>query len=234
MLITQKPNELNLAKLPAPKAFISFQVFDGPTHKTGFSETFQDKVAVSFGMTKPPTVVAHSDVRKLAQHTKPFTDPKTGEIVERYTYDSPDNMAEFRPGVGTYTKGERMMLSSIAGHVTKDVTGLSDTDIGFMAEVMGFHAAAEYFGATGFVESLGRIQFSALGSDAFSPAKVRQMRSIISALVGGFEGYDGDIFDAREKMGLIRTQMELLSPNGVHLLSKYRYCTCGRLINPVS
>ena len=213
-LVTKKINVLNLAALPEPQAFITMQVIDGPTHKTGFSEAFQEKVANAYRIVRPPKVIAHSDVRKLAQHKETFTNPETGEVTERYIYDSPDNMAEVRPGVGTYMGGERMMLKSIAGNVTKDVTGWSDTAIGLTAELMGFHAVTEYFGVTGFVETLGNLSFSGLGSDAFRPDKVRQMRPVISALVGGFTGYEGEVFDAREKMGLIRTQMEMLAPQG--------------------
>ena len=64
---------------------------------------------------------------------------------------------------------------------------------------------------TSVVEDVYKIDFGLLNQTVFDRASVTRIRQVISAMVGTFEGYDGDIFDVREKEGLLRYQMRLLS-----------------------
>lgn len=177
------------------------------------SEEAKAEIHKTLGIPRPRQVKANSDVRKLAKQTKQIVDPETGEVREEYVHDSPENMAEFRPGVGTYMDGERMVLASPESGFARDVTGMSDNDIGLLASMMHLHATTEHFGATGFVESVSRTHFSGLFTEAFEPAKLKEMQQVLNRLLGGFTGYDGRVFDAREKMPLIRAQMRALSPD---------------------
>ena len=155
-----------------------------------------------------------ADAVKIAKTKIQEIDPETGEVIsEHYKHDSPENMAHLRPGIGTYMQGDRMMLVDEHGEFSRDVTGYSEEDIGLLAEVLDFHQAVEEQGATSFVEGLTQIHFNVLNSQAFDRQKIREMRQVISSLVGGFEGYDGDVFDPREKAGLIQHQMRALSPD---------------------
>lgn len=47
-----------------------------------------------------------SDAQKIAKSKEQILDPETGDVLEeRYIHDSPDNMAELRPNLGTYMDG---------------------------------------------------------------------------------------------------------------------------------
>ncbi len=151
-----------------------------------------------------------SDVRAAALATT--IDPATGNEVPLHTED---NKAEVVPGVFTYTEnGENVILEMNTGnHMRKiDVTGMDGSTIGLLAETMGFFAATEELGATSFVESIYKVDFSMLGESSFDPISLIEMRQKLSYMVGGWEGYDGEIFDPREKAGLIRDQMRVISP----------------------
>lgn len=215
-LVAQKINAQNFMKgVPDPVAFIKFDIFSSCEHDSGISEETQAAIAREFGIPRPPDVKANSDVRKLAKQTKTMLDPETGEERAEYVHDSEDNMAEFRPGVGTYMDGKtppaRMYLASSEGGFKRDVTNMSDNYIGLLAGMMHFHATTEHFGVTGFVECVARTTFSGLFTEAFEPKKLEEIRQVLNHLMGGFAGYDGRVFDAREKMPLIRAQMRALS-----------------------
>lgn len=149
------------------------------------------------------------DVRESATAT---TTNENGETVPVYTADNPKPV---RPGVSAYseTGDEVLVRLDLPGHppVTREVTGWSNDDIGLLAEAMGFAAGLEQYGVTGFVEDIYKMDFNVLGDSAFDRDSLRDIRQMISAMVGSFEGYDGDIFDVREKIGLIRHQARLLS-----------------------
>ncbi len=71
-------------------------------------------------------------------------------------------------------------------------------------------------GITGYGESIGNIHFNVIHDAAFDRAKiieVRHTRQTISALVGMGEGYDGDVFDPREKGLLMKAEMRVLTDN---------------------
>ncbi len=211
-LIEGKLNEQNLAALPDPATFISFEIFSSSGYDTGISEETQNAIAQEFGLDRPQPIDTGSDVREAA--TKTQVNPQTGEAEPAHTEEHP---APIRPGVTAHTvTGDEIILKAHAGSSTikKDVTGWSDEDIGLLAEALGFWTGTEEFGATGFVESVYKIDFSILSSDAFDPIKLTEIRQKLTYLVGGLEGYDGDIFDVREKKGLIRYQMRLLSEDG--------------------
>ena len=153
-----------------------------------------------------------SDAQRIAQTKEQIMDPETGEVIgEKYVHDSPESMAELRPNLGTYMDGERMMLATKDGLVSKDVTGWTAEDIGMLAEVMDFHRFAEEKGITGFVESIGNIHLDAIFNTAFDRRKLIQTRQVISALVGMGEGYDGDVFNPDEKALLLTNMMRTLT-----------------------
>jgi hypothetical protein len=152
-----------------------------------------------------------TDAQKIAHSKEQVIDPKTGEVIsEKYTHDSPENMAELRPNLGTYMEGERMILATKDGSVKKDVTGWASEDIGMLAEVMDFHRFAEEKGITGFVESIANTHYDISGN-AFNRDKVVQTRQVISALVGMGEGYDGDVFNPEDKALLLTNQLRVLT-----------------------
>jgi hypothetical protein len=143
--------------------------------------------------------------------------PETGEPTAVYTED---HKAEVVPGVFTYTEtGANVTLELNTGnhHRIIDVTGMDGMTIGLLAEAMGFFAGTEALGATSFVESIYKVDFSLLGESAFDPFTLISMRQKLTYMVGGGEGYDGDIFDPRDKAGLIRDQMRVISPTGTAL-----------------
>lgn len=155
-----------------------------------------------------------TDAVKIAKSKEQIIDPETGEVIgEKYVHDSRDNMAELRPNLGTYMDGERMKLATKDGSVDRDVTGWPPEDIGLLAEVLEFHSFAEGSGITGMVESVGNIRFNVISDTAFDRSKVLEIRQVISALVGAGEGYDGDVFDPRQKGLLLKAQMRVLTDN---------------------
>lgn len=127
-----------------------------------------------------------------------------------------DNPLDLGSGVKSYTRtgNEVILKAEVGGHIhTADVTGWSPQAVGSYTEALKFWAGTEAFGATGFVESVYKIDFSVLGNSVLDPFEMVKIRQKISYLVGGFEAYDGDIFDPSEKKGLIQAQMRALSPN---------------------
>lgn len=175
------------------------------------SETLpaETKAAIREAVYGEHYVRTGGDVRESATA---MTTNENGETVPVYTVDSPRSI---RPGVSAYseTGDEVLVRLNLPGHppVTREVTGWSNDDIGLLTEAMGFAAGLEEYGVTGFVEDIYKIDFNVLGDSAFDRDSLRDIRQMISAMVGSFEGYDGDIFDVREKIGLIRHQARLLS-----------------------
>jgi len=161
---------------------------------------------------RPRDLETGRDVRRAALAT--VTDPVTGEETPIHTRE---NKAPIVPGVTTYTNnGRDIILEVKTGKriLRLDVTGQSDEMIGLKAEALGFWAGTEALGATSFVEDVYKVDFSILNSGAFDPLKMIEIRQKISYMVGGFEGYDGDIFDPRDKQGLLRAQMRVISETG--------------------
>jgi len=127
-----------------------------------------------------------------------------------------DNKREFRTGVSGYTEpsGRQIIEAKVGNHpaVIKDVSGWSGEDIGLLVEVMHYWNTTESFGTTGFVENIYKIDFSILDSGgAFDPLTVNSFRQVISHMMGGFAGYDGDIENFEHKQRLIQNQSRLLS-----------------------
>ena len=56
------------------------------------------------------------------------------------------------------------------------------------------------------------VDFGLLGEPSFDPLSLIALRQRLTALMGGAAGYDGDVFDPRDKSGLILAQMRLTSP----------------------
>ena len=139
-------------------------------------------------------------------------DPATGETVPLHPADK---SAEVLPGVHAYTEtGHNVMLSmqTPRRRVTLDVTGLDGATIGLIAEAMGFQAHLEELKATAFVREVYGVDFGLLGEPSFDPLSLIASRQRLTALMGGAAGYDGEVFDPRDKSGLILAQMRLTSP----------------------
>ena len=153
------------------------------------------------------------DVRLAGRATKQVIDPETGAVVdEAYLYTSPQNYAPVRPGVGTYMDGDRQVLFLIDSGKTRDITGLPDQYITILAEVWAYYEAAQEYGATGFLESLGAMHYGGLNDTAFNWLSLRKSRDIISTLTPGLAaGRDGKIGQVNHN--LLRAQMRVLASN---------------------
>jgi len=154
-------------------------------------------------------IVTGSDAQNsLAETVK----NKAGREVPRFTEN---NKRVFRNGVLGYVEGQgRQMVEARAGDhiVTKDVTGWSGEDVGFLIEATHMWNMYESFGVTGFIEDVYKIDFSILGDgNAFDPIQITYLRQVLSHLTGSFEGYDGDIANLTEHKTLIQNQSRLLS-----------------------
>jgi len=210
-VITQMINQSNI-NLTAQSPVQVFAGFLAEADKSNdLSEEEKETIRRVIGQSEKDFQTG-SDAQKIAASKEQIIDPKTGEVIgEKYVHDSPDNMAELRPNLGTYMDGERMMLATKDGSITRDVTGWSGEDIGLLAEALDLHNFAESYGITGMVESIGNIHMDVVHDAAFDRAKIIEVRQVVSALVGMGEGYDGDVFDPREKGILLRNQMRVLT-----------------------
>ncbi len=137
---------------------------------------------------------------------------ENGHEVPRFTEN---NKREFRKGVSGYVEGHgRQMIEARAGDrmVTKDVTGWSGEDVGFLIEATHMWNMYDSFGVTGFIEDVYKIDFAILGDgNAFDPIQITHLRQVMSHLTVSFEGYDGDIANLTEHKTLIQNQSRLLS-----------------------
>jgi len=154
-------------------------------------------------------IVTGSDAQSSLAET--MTD-ENGHEVPRFTEN---NKREFRKGVSGYVEAQgRQMIEARAGDhiVTKDVTGWSGEDVGFLIEATHMWNMYDSFGVTGFVEDVYKVNFSILGDgNAFDPILITHLRQVLSHLTGSFEGYDGDIANLTEHKTLIQNQSRLLS-----------------------
>jgi len=154
-------------------------------------------------------IVTGSDAQNSLSET--MTD-ESGNIIPRFTES---NKRKFRQGVSGYVEGKnRQIIEARAGDrmITKDVTGWSGEDVGFLIEATHMWNIYDSFGVTGFIEDVYKIDFSILGdSNAFDPIQITYLRQVLSHLVGSFEGYDGDIANLGEHKTLIQNQSRLLS-----------------------
>jgi len=148
-------------------------------------------------------IVTGSDAQNSLAET---TIDANGNTVPRFTAD---NKRDFRRGVSGYVEGHgRQMIEARAGDrmITKDVTGWSGEDVGFLIEMTHMWNMYDGFGVTGFIEDVYKIDFSIL-----DPIQIMHLRQVLSHLTGSFEGYDGDISNLSEHKTLIQNQARLLS-----------------------
>jgi len=154
-------------------------------------------------------IVTGSDAQNSLTET--MTD-ENGNTIPRFTAN---NKREFRKGVSGYVEGHnRQIIEARAGdrRFTRDVTGWSGEDVGFLIEMTHMWNMYDSFGVTGFVEDVYKIDFSILGDgNAFDPIQITHLRQVLSHLTSGFEGYDGDIANLAEHKTLIQNQARLLS-----------------------
>lgn len=132
-------------------------------------------------------------------------------------YDK-DNSLPIRPGVDAYMDGSREIMRARAGAnvpAVIDVTGWSAADKADLLKVMSFWTATESVGKTGFVQDIYGLNFGGFtGATEFNQEQVRQMKRAISIIYGGAEGYDGDLGEFDQQIGLVQYQARLLSESG--------------------
>jgi len=154
-------------------------------------------------------IVTGSDAQNSLTET--MTD-EHGNTVPRFTADS---KREFRSGVSGYVEGHgRQIIEARAGDrmITRDVTGWSGEDVGFLIEATHMWNMYDSFGVTGFIEDVYKIDFSILGDgNAFDPIQIMHLRQVLSHLTENFEGYDGEIANLSEHKTLIQNQARLMS-----------------------
>jgi len=154
-------------------------------------------------------IVTGSDAQDVLRET---ISDENGITRPRY---SQKHQRELRQGVSGYVEGHnRQMIEARAGShiVTKDVTGWSGEDVGFLIEATHMWNMYDSFGVTGFIEDVYKIDFSILGDgNAFDPIQIMHLRQVLSFLTGSFEGYDGDIANLTEHKTLIQNQSRLMS-----------------------
>ena len=209
-IIEASISKQDFARLPNPEWFVQLEVYGNDN----VSEATKAEIEQVMKIPRLPKqhIETGTDVQDAARLMT--IDPDTGESVPAHTEDCP---AEIVEGVSTYTRtGKEVFLKAQVGDRIHrvDVTGWSALQVGLYAEALGFWAGTEKFGATSFVEDIYKIDFSFFEEDVLDPLKLIEIRQKLSYLVGGFEGYDGDIFNPEEKKGLIRAQMRALNPSG--------------------
>jgi len=154
-------------------------------------------------------IVTGSDVQSALSESYVAEDGKT------YLSFTKDRPHPIRTGVTGYMQndGSQIIEGRAGDHlVTTDVSGWSSEDVGYLIETMHFWNMMESFGTTGFVEDVYRVDFSLLSDGgAFDPLQIIRMRQVLSHMVGGFEGMDGDIANLNEKRTLLQNQARLLS-----------------------
>jgi len=154
-------------------------------------------------------IVTGSDAQHSLAET--ITD-ENGNTIPRFTET---NKREFRKGVSGYVEGHgHQIIEARAGDrmITKDVTGWSDEDVGFLIEMTHMWNMYDSFGVTGFIEDVYKIDFSILGDgNAFDPIQIIHLRQVLSHLTGSFEGYDGEIANLSEHKTLIQNQSRYLA-----------------------
>ena len=153
--------------------------------------------------------------RDLREATKAMlVHPETGERQPRYTKYNP---LAVRDGVQSFSDDQgRIILELDHGQKQSaqlDVTGWSDSQIGLVTEAFGFAKALSENDLQVLADQiLGDPLF--VDADAISETKVSKLRKLMSALIGGFEAHDGDIFDASRRTGLLKYIAELITPTG--------------------
>lgn len=148
-----------------------------------------------------------SQVQSELSRMRPGED---GQPVPAHPEDDP--LAFWLNVVGFAEPDGRHMLRATTVHgerVILNVTGWSGADIGRASELLQLWAMTENEGQTDFLTSITKLNWAE--SAAVDPLSLQQASQIVSALLGGGEGHDGDIFDGRDAIGLIRWQAELMN-----------------------
>lgn len=136
-----------------------------------------------------------------------------GQIVPAHPEDKP---YQFRDHVAGFTQpdgSQKLRATANHGeHVTLDITGWSGADIGRASELLQLWTMTENEGQTGYLTSLTKLNWAA--TTRIDPISLQHASQVVSALLGHGEGHDGDIFDGRDAIGLIRWQAQLTNQNG--------------------
>jgi len=195
---------------PEPLAFVHTHIFSSPEHDSGISEETQVAIAAEFNLT-PRAIVTGSDYRDAMRTMK--REPN-GNLVPMFPESTP---LKFRMGVEGFTSddGQQEFMRATPQHGSAwklDVTKFTVIEKGLAANLLELWAMTENAGETNFLASLTKIDLSV--NNAIDPLALRDAAMIINATLGGFAGYNGEIFHGIDQIGIIQWQAQLRSPKG--------------------
>jgi hypothetical protein len=138
---------------------------------------------------------------------------ENGQTVPSHPEDDP---LKFRLNVVGFTEPDgtqKLRAMTVHGErVTLDITGWSGADIGRASELLQLCAMTENEGQTDYLTSLTKLKWT--GTTTIDPFQLQHAAQVVSAILGGSEGHDGDIFDGKDALGMIRWQAQLANQKG--------------------
>ncbi|MDJ0627604.1 MAG: hypothetical protein QNJ44_05045 [Rhodobacter sp.] len=154
-----------------------------------------------------------TDVQDELRQTLTTPDGKT---VPAHPEDQPYQFREQVQGFARADGSQHLRAVTTHGErVTLDITGWPAADVGRASELLQLWAMTENEGQTGYLTALTKLNWS--GTAQIDPIALLQASQVVSALLGHGEGHDGDIFDGRETLGMIRWQAQLANQTGATL-----------------
>lgn len=196
------------------------------TTVTGSFAGFLEAAATDAALTDDDRQTLRQIIHREERYAKTGTDVQTelgqtltnadGQIVPAHPENEP---YQFRDHVHGFARNNGTQhLRAITTHgeqVTLDISGWTGADIGRASELLQLWAMTENEGQTGYLTSLTKLNWSDTAQiDAFALGRASQ---IVNAMLGGNEGYDGDIFEGRDTIGIIRWQAQLANQTGAAL-----------------
>lgn len=210
-VIVSRLNQLDMSQgAPNPVQFIQSAIFSSADYDSGVSDATQNAIAVEFNLT-PRRVVTWSDFSDAMVETKMDAD---GNEVLVYSDEDP---LKFGIGIDGFPSEngsqEFMRATPEHGHtITLDVTKLSPASKGVAASYLGMWKAAEDAGETDFF--LDVAQDDIRGQAVLDEASLFRAARIMNYTFGGRAGYNGEISQGNDAVGMIRWQAQLRSPKG--------------------
>jgi len=174
-------------------------------------------------LTEDDRAVLRKVIQREERYARTGTDVQT-ELGETVT--SPDGKIipahpegkpyQFRDDVQGFARTDgslHLRAESTHGErVTLDITGWPSADVGRASELLQLWAMTENEGQTGYLTSLTKLDWT--DTARIDPLALQQASQVVSALLGGGEGHDGDIFDGKDALGMIRWQAQLANQSG--------------------
>ena len=79
---------------------------------------------------------------------------------------------------------------------------------------MQFWAMSEDAGVSGFVVSCTKLDATLNAGGVIDSFRLIEAKQVLNAMLGGQEGYDGEIFYGREELGLLQWQAQIIMTTG--------------------